>query len=680
MKKIVLSALTVCSLCAVQAQPIQWLDPTGGSSNEEAKALTTDANGNIYSAGYFTNSVDFDAGTNVSNLNSFSGSGDGYVRKTDANGNFIWAVQLGGIYDDIVNKIAVDPNGDVIVSGHFFGSMDAEPGAGVTTLTSNGDFDVFVIKLSANGTLIWAKSFGAGSGSDDILLGMDLDANGNIYTVGYFIGTGGDYDPGPGTVTLTSNGFYNDGFISKLDNNGNFQWVKQIAGNLDDYANAVRVNASAVYVTGSFKGTVDFDFGAGTANLVSAGQEDAFILKLDLNGNYQWAKKMGGTFGNEMGRALALDNSGAVYTLGNYTSPNTDFDPGANNITLSPAGGQACFIQRLNDDGSFSFARQITGQFSAIIPTTAHFSDQGELIFMGYYNNTADFDPGVTVNEFTSQGNEDMFIARLNSMGTFVSAYSYGGVNVDKVYASTVTSNGTIYAAGSFFETIAMMTQNGITIHSGPGALDAIVFKINSCQNNTGTDVQTACNSFTWIDGNTYTSSNNTATHLLTNQGGCDSLVTLNLTITTLPTNTISANGNVLSTGATGVFYQWVNCGTGSLIAGANSASYTAPQDGVYAVMISDGTCFDTSACFTYSTIGLEDLEQALITLSPNPTTKLVLLSMQATVMLYNAQGALVLSVNDADQLDLGELPSGVYICELYQAGQWIQRNRIVKQ
>src|SRR5690606_13358728 len=107
---------------------------------------------------------------------------------------------------------------------------------------------------------------------------------------------------------------------------------------------------------------------------------------------------------------------------------------------------------------------------------------------------------------------------------------------------------------------------------------DSIV-TLNLTINNptTGTDVQTACNSYTWIDNNTYTASNNTATHTIVGgaANGCDSIVTLNLTITTVD-NSTTLNANTISANQNGATYRWLDCNNGNaVISGETAQSFT---------------------------------------------------------------------------------------------------------
>ncbi|MEX2323550.1 MAG: SBBP repeat-containing protein [Acidimicrobiia bacterium] len=127
------------------------------------------------------------------------------------------------------------------------------------------------------GDLVWADQLGGGS--DDYGRGVAVDGSGNVYTTGYFFGTA-DFDPGAGTLNLTSAGS-GDVFVSKLDSAGNLVWARQLGGGLDDIGQGVAVDGSGnVYTTGHFSGTADFDPGAGTLNLTSAGASDVFVVKL----------------------------------------------------------------------------------------------------------------------------------------------------------------------------------------------------------------------------------------------------------------------------------------------------------------------------------------------------------------------------------------------------------------
>jgi hypothetical protein len=164
-----------------------------------------------------------------------------------------------------------------------------------------------------------------------------------------------------------------------------------------------------------------------------------------------------------------------------------------------------------------------------------------------------------------------------------------------------------------------------------------------------GTDIQNACESYLWIDGNTYTTSNNTATYTLTNSLGCDSTVTLNLTInnvsditTTLTDITVTANNSAAS-------YVWVDCDNNfAPISGETAQSFTATENGNYAVVLSQNGCLDTSACVAITTVGI--IENSLtdnFIIFPNPTNGVVKIVFEneqeeLNVSLYSITGQLL--------------------------------------
>ena len=155
------------------------------------------------------------------------------------------------------------------------------------------------------------------------------------------------------------------------------------------------------------------------------------------------------------------------------------------------------------------------------------------------------------------------------------------------------------------------------------------------CITATGIDAQNVCDSLNWIDGNTYYTSNNAATYTIQNgsANGCDSLVTLDLTVNNLNTST-SVNGNTIASNQIGATYKWLDCNNNfAVIPNETSQVYIATMNGNYAVEINGGGCIDTSTCVNITTV--EDAENTFYNLSiyPNPTNGFV------TINLNNFKG-----------------------------------------
>lgn len=334
-----------------------WAKKAGGSSNDVGRDIAIDNQGNSYVTGYFKGTATFGNATFTS-----SGYYDAFITKLDLNGNFIWAKQIGGIGNDVGWGIAVDNQGNSYITGELYDNV----AFGSTTLTNNDSGNMFITKLDSNGNFIWAKQPGG-----DAAIGMDIavDSQGNSFVTGYLFEAvifgnttltssdednifitkldadgnflwaklaGGGYDQGHsvtvdsqgnsyvagrfygtvtfGSTTLTSSGEIDDIFIAKLDVNGNFLWVKQADGNGLSATDNVVDSQGNCYVTGYYVGNATF----GGITLTSGGAgHNIFIAKLDANGNYLWAKKVGGSlFTLVLG--IVVDLQGKIYITGTF--------------------------------------------------------------------------------------------------------------------------------------------------------------------------------------------------------------------------------------------------------------------------------------------------------------------------------------------------------------------------
>ena len=622
---------------------VQKLDPNGNliwakSMWGSGSSITTDAGDNVYTTGKFGGVGDFDPGPDTLNLTS-AGLSDIFIQKLDSSGNLLWAISMGGVSYDYGYSITTDALGNVYTTGTFRGTVDFDPSTDTLYLTSNGSDDIFIQKLDSNGNLIWAKSMGGNS--SDLGNSITTDALGNVLTTGQFYDTV-DFDPSTDTLYLTSNG-YADIFIQKLDSNGILIWAKSMGRNSGDLGTSITTDALGnVYTTGYFQSIVDFDPGPDTLYLTSAGGGDIFIQKLDPNGNLLWVVSMGG-WPFEQANFITTDELGNVYTTG-YFNGTVDFDPGSGTLNLTSAGGDDIFIQKLDSNGNLIWAISMGGATwgnglydeGNSITTDA----LGNVYTTGYFNGTGDFAPGVGAFNLTSAGFDDIFIQKLSQCFdsyntdfqtacdsyTWIDGNTYSFSNNTATHTltnaagcdSVVTLNLTINnsTTGTDVQTACdsyvwmdgntYTTSNNLATYTLTNAAgcDSVVTLNLTINNNTGIDNQTACDSYTWIDGNTYTSNNSTVTHTLINLAGCDSVVTLNLTINTVDT-TVTQNGINLSANQTGASYQWLECPAMTLISGATSQSYTATANGDYAVIVSHNGCVDTSTCYTISTIGI---------------------------------------------------------------------------
>ncbi|MFZ4123643.1 MAG: SBBP repeat-containing protein [Candidatus Planktophila sp.] len=439
-------------------------------------SIAVDGSGNIYTTGYFYNTADFDPGVGTTNLTS-AGNGDVFVSKLNSSGDFLWAKSFGGTSEDLGISIAVDGGGNVYTTGAFYNTADFDPGAGTINLTSAGGSDAFVSKLNSSGDFLWAKSFGGTS--DDAGISIAVDGGGNVYTTGAFYNTA-DFDPGAGTINLTSAGG-SDAFVSKLNSSGHFLWAKSFSGTSSNFGNAIEVDGSGnVYTTGYFQGIVDFDPGAGTANLTSAGVDDVFVSKLNSSGDFVWVKSFGGN-ASDYGISIAVDSSGNVYTTGFFQNT-VDFDPGVGTANLTSMGAIDVFVSKLDTSGNYAWAKSFGGT-SYDYGNSIAVDSAGNIYTTGIFQNAVDFDPEAETINFESVGLYDVFVSKLNSSGDLLWAKSFGGTSNDFGNAIEVDGSGNIYTTGYFYDTADFDPGEGTTNFTSTGGSDGsdvFVLKLNS--------------------------------------------------------------------------------------------------------------------------------------------------------------------------------------------------------
>ena len=185
---------------------VVWAKSAGGTDVDEMRSVAVDANGNIYVTGWFKSSSIVFGATTLTN----AGDGDMFLAKYDALGNVVWAKSTGGPNTDIGSSVALDVLGNTYVVG-FFSSSTIN--FGTTTLTNEGDYDMFLVKYDAAGNVVWAKRAG-GSGLDGAL-SFALDKNGNTYVAGYYESPTLTF----GSTTITNAGS-GDIFLVKYNSSG----------------------------------------------------------------------------------------------------------------------------------------------------------------------------------------------------------------------------------------------------------------------------------------------------------------------------------------------------------------------------------------------------------------------------------------------------------------------------
>jgi hypothetical protein len=281
--------------------------------------MTVDSAGNSYMTGSFMGTVDFDPDSiNIHNMTAAAGW-DIFVCKLDTSGNFLWAQSFGGTNYDYGRCITIDHSGSVFISGDFLGTVDFNyDSTNVYNLTSyGGTTDIFILKLTSTGDFIWARSI-YGSGNERNF-SMTNDLAGNLYYTGQFSAVT-DFDPGAAVFNLSWVGGA-DVFLSKLNSGGDFVWAKAIGGTANDEAFDIALDASsAIYITGIFTTTADFDPDTGQFLLTPYLHRSIFISRFDSSGKFTWVNQIDGSSIEVYNYSIAVSPPGYLYSFGYFAS------------------------------------------------------------------------------------------------------------------------------------------------------------------------------------------------------------------------------------------------------------------------------------------------------------------------------------------------------------------------
>lgn len=529
-----------------------WVKTFGGTSSDDAKSIAIDNVGNIYLTGYFQNTVDFDPGVGVYNITSVGGA-DIFIQKLDSNGNFIWVKSIGATNHEISRAITIDNLGNPIITGYFEDTVDFDPGAGVFNLTSAGGDDVFLLKLDINGNFVWARAIGGTGLSRGE--SVSCDKNNNIFITGYFDGTV-DFDPGSGVTNITAQN--TDCFIEKLDDAGNYVWVKVLSGHLNSSESIYVDDYSNVYTTGSFSGNIDFDPGPGTQSYISQGNRDIFILKFDSIGNYLSVITYGRYNSNSYGRDIIVDQYENIYATGKYNK-NVDFDHGPNTYILNGSAStttnsRAAYVTKIHYCPSTYNAIVVNhcGPYTA--PSGAIYTSDG--IYTDIIPNSKGCDSIITINYTDKNSLTFMTIDRCSSYTVPSGTTTYTSTGTYTVYDTLpntygcdsilnillsindqyVFTNGPICDSVLYRSTNEWITTSGIyydTLINIHGCNVYYTDTIQIYQTAYGTNTMSGCESVTSLSGNQIWTTSGTYQDTITTIGSgyCDSIITTTVTI-----------------------------------------------------------------------------------------------------------------------------------------------------
>lgn len=711
------------STTKAQHYNIDWLNGYG-DEGASIHSIAIGASGNIYSAGGIFGTVDFDPGSGVMELSGGVQNGGAmeptpFIYKTDPDGNPIWVKGFPwGRRAEV--SIAVDDEDNSYITGIFRDSVDVDPGPGIYTLfAQNLGYGIFIVKLNANGEFIWGKVLADGDfflPNQAIVLGSDnkiyIGLLHQDFVAGLTMTDTVDLDPNPGEALFQGN----NSFVLKLDTAGSYVWAKPILdGNnsffdrFSSYITGITLNNFGdIITTGMFSSPLDFDPGGGSAILTSNGDMDIFVSTMDSSGNFLWAKGFGGEF-YDNSKSVAVDDVGGIYTLGTFGVPgdpnlsvSADFDPAIDvEYTLwGDDGLGTVYVSKLDAAGNFSWAKKWGGASADLghggiqIQKDKVYSTFSSLVVDENGTETLDMDPGDSVFNVTTTvpGALHHGLSVLDTAGSFVWGGIFAPVNGQTNLSGYERSSIQVDAAGDIYwgapYYIFGAGPGTYDFDPGPdsipiaytGGVSSFLLKLSPCTIS-DTTIVSSCDSFVF-HGRTYTQ-NGIYTDTITGVPGvCDGIFTLNLTLESSPETSVLQSGDTLTAVANDVNYQWINCGTGEAILGATMQNFTSPTAGTFAVIVSRGSCSDTSACYAIEgNVGIDDVvkEDDKMTIFPNPTRSGVTIQVlnrmkSATLHITNVNGQIVKELHFVNgkhiYVDMERLPAGLYWIEISENGK----------
>lgn len=430
---------------------LAWSTYLGGSDADRAMGIAVDPEGNAWVVGLTTSAGWTAGGFDI----SYNGAGDGFVAKINADGGLAWSSYIGGTDSDGCDEVVIDPSGNAWITG---GTRSAGWVSGGLDITHNGAADAFLAKITPAGSPSWSSYLG-GSG-DDVGISVGIDALANIWLAGWTWSTGwvsGGFDPtfngdvdsfvakvsaagalewssylggtssdqafgidtdaagnawvvgGTFSNGWTSRGFNTqlsgpaDGFVAKVASGGSLAWSTYLGGSDFDVARGVQIDSVGNAWIVGYTESIDWARG-GFDTTFNGGNDDAFLARINGNGNFGWSSYLGGSV-NDYALAIALDPDQDAWVTGYTTSPGWT------------SGGFDITHNGLIDP----FVAQISDPPDAVPPTV----NSASFIFDGFWlpdpphRLTFDF----SENVITSLGDDDLVLDNLTSGTSLPSSY-----------------------------------------------------------------------------------------------------------------------------------------------------------------------------------------------------------------------------------------------------------------
>lgn len=338
---------------------------------------------------------------------------------------FDWAISAGGKLHDKVRGLAVDPSGNILVTGEFTG----EAAFGDIQLKAAGSMDFFVAKVSPGGKFLWVRS--GGGSKIDRGYAVAADGQGNCVVTGHFESPDAVF----GSHKPPLAGDY-DAFAAKYDARGELVWFQAFGGKGYDYGHGVGTDdAGNAVVTGALTGAGML---SGQA-IGEPGPSRIFAIKFDPAGKVAWHRVATGT-GNSTGHGIAVDRAGNSFVGGAHGGPGS-----LAGVGFGAKPGRDIFVAKLDPAGKVAWIHDGFGSDSAMAHEICA-DEAGRVWVSGMFNEKLKTGMG----EQASQGVSDLLMAALDSSGRRLWTKTAGGPKIDYGLGVATDGKGNAFLTGSF--------------------------------------------------------------------------------------------------------------------------------------------------------------------------------------------------------------------------------------
>jgi hypothetical protein len=647
---------------------LSWATYYGGSGFDKGISCAVDIDKNVYLAGITNSTSGIASGGHRA---TFGLGEDAFLVKFNSAGVRQWATYYGSTvsWGEIPISCAVDSYGNVYLAGNTNSTSGIASGGHQNSFGGNST-DLFLVKFNSAGARLWATYYGGWGLEHEV--SCAVDNFGNVYLAGMIdrfttgIAAGGHQDTFGGMLDL---------FLVKFNYAGTREWATYYGGLGAEENPSCAVDGNGnVYLAGTTSSTSGIASG-GHQNTHGGGSNgfyimDAFLVKFNSTGVRQWATYYGGS-SVDVSQSCAVDGSGNVYLAGGTNSTGDIASGGHQNTHGGGSNGwyiTDAFLVKFNSVGvrqwgTYYGGSSPDGSYSCAVDVS------GNTYLAGITESTSGIASGGHQN--TTGGSSDAFLVKFNSAGVRQWGTYYGGSSPDGSYSCAVDVSGNAYLAG-ITESTSGIAFGGYQ-DTFRGNRDAFLVKLLvNCYSTSSTFTTAACDSYYWAAKNkTYTTSNNTDTVRLINASGCDSIVTLNLTIK-------NATSSTFTTAACGSYYwaaknktyttsnntdtlRLINASgcdsivTLNLIIIGTSSTFTAAACGsyfwsaknkTYTGSIADTAKYVKTYSYSFDHVSCDSIVTLNLTIYPNPIPTIIKTGNVLITQSYNSYQWLLNGVN----------------------------------